>query len=129
MMVDKLEKYIQECKVSSIGLEWTATFYSSLYLICILIPILLDILILTDVFKSIGFPIFSLFLSIIPYTLSKNIERIQSYRDLSSEFYNLKQDFRNKKNNSEDILKQLRLKLAQYNINPLIKYFVNKKYK
>ena len=120
-------KYISECEYYVKGLEYTATFYSSLYLICILVPVLLDLLILTDVLISISFPIFSLLLSIIPFTQSKNIESIQSYRDLAAEFQNLAHDIETLEEGYQIKLKKLRLQLSRYNVNPIIKYFLEKK--
>jgi hypothetical protein len=125
--MSKINNYISECEFNFKGLEYTATFYSTIYMVCILLPVFLDILIITKVIIKIGFPIFSLLLSIIPFTLSNNISRINSYRDLSLNFKNLKHDFENNSNISlNEEFKKLNLMLGHNNINPIVKYFMNK---
>lgn len=122
-MINKKE-YIEICNLNSKKLKRTASFYAILYLLCIFIPVILGIYSLAypDNEFRIALSMIALFFAILPFPFLKNIERIQKYRELSSEFHNLSRDFKdNYKKNTIEKYKLLNKELSKNNVSLVFK--------
>ena len=129
------EKYNQECTIIAESLEVKAEIFSILYTSCILLGIGLGIFSLGNLIESrkVLFTIGAtgLLFTIVPLVFKNTIEKIQTYRELASEFKNLEQDFSNGGNSkiNLDKIKILRKKLSNYPVGQFCKWLAARKNK
>jgi hypothetical protein len=130
----KNNKYIEECEKNVEQLDVEANMFSLLYTSCILLSCILGILLLGNWFNpSVNFLIggVGLMTTILPLVFKTKIEKIQVYRELSSEFANMKQDLSDSKNGRAHLekLKTLRTKNCSCPVTFITKYRVKRKLK
>ena len=130
--------HVKECSIRANELKATARFYSVLYTVSMFLAILIGIILLgysadNELIRyAIGAA--GLLFTVIPLFFKERIKKVQGYRELSSSFKNLEQDFSSRKTKRgieelRDELKDLRTKQAIYPTPAIARFVAKRKFK